>query len=244
MRKFLLTILLSCVFVSTFGQSGRLIYGCVYGEDKQPLSGARISTVYGDLLCVTDEFGKFQIHSQSYVDKIVVSYDEYLPKQIKLDGSYRVIRLMKAVVPDNRTVIHAIKPDIFPHLSLEYTIGVKPIDRFEVGVGVGLGWDWYERQACFMPIYLQSKYYITEKRVSPFVLASYGSYLALDSMKWAPLAELGVGVDYKINSKNSIFVSATAKMIPARYEGDWRYMEYEPYGDTILLCNIQVGFTF
>lgn len=93
MRNYILTICLIFVTICSYGQGGRQIFGCVYGERKTPLQGAHISTTDGELLCVTDVRGQYNMTTEKYITEIVVSYDGYQSCVVKLDGSFQTVRL-------------------------------------------------------------------------------------------------------------------------------------------------------
>lgn len=96
MNRYILTLILSLVTLCSYGQSGRLIYGCVYGEKKTPLQGAKITTPHGDLICTTDQNGQFNAQSSTYIKEIVVLHDDYQAKYVKIDGSYLIIKMRVA----------------------------------------------------------------------------------------------------------------------------------------------------
>ena len=97
MNRYILTLILSLVTLCSYGQSGRLIYGCVYGEKKTPLQGAKITTPHGDLICTTDQNGQFNAQSSTYIKEIVVLHDDYQAKYVKVDGSYLIIKMRVAI---------------------------------------------------------------------------------------------------------------------------------------------------
>lgn len=97
MNRYILTLILSLVTLCSYGQSGRLIYGCVYGEKKTPLQGAKITTPHGDLICTTDQNGQFNAQSSTYIKEIVVLHDDYQAKYVKVDGSYLIIKMRVAM---------------------------------------------------------------------------------------------------------------------------------------------------
>lgn len=97
MNRYILTLILSLVTLCSYGQSGRLIYGCVYGEKKTPLQGAKITTPHGDLICTTDQNGQFNAQSSTYIKEIVVLHDDYQAKYVKVDGSYLIIKMRAAI---------------------------------------------------------------------------------------------------------------------------------------------------
>lgn len=103
MRKAIFTLVLSLVTLCSYGQSGRVIYGRVYGESKIPLHGAKIITRHGDLICTTDQSGQFNAQTTSYVDEIVVLYEGCPPKYVKVDGSYLIIKMRAAAQSYNDT---------------------------------------------------------------------------------------------------------------------------------------------
>ena len=96
MKRHILTLILSLVTLCSYGQSGRLIYGCVYGERKMPLQGAKITTPHGELICTTDQNGQFNAQSSTYIKEIVVLHDDYQTKYVKVDGSYLIIKMRAA----------------------------------------------------------------------------------------------------------------------------------------------------
>ena len=96
MKRYILTLILSLVTLCSYGQSGRLIYGCVYGERKMPLQGAKITTPHGELICTTDQNGQFNAQSSTYIKEIVVLHDDYQTKYVKVDGSYLIIKMRAA----------------------------------------------------------------------------------------------------------------------------------------------------
>lgn len=103
MNRYILTLILSIVTLCSYGQSGRMIYGCVYGEKKTPLQGAKITTPHGDLICTTDQNGQFNAQCSTYIREIVVLHDDYLTKYVNVDGSYLIIKLRAAVQPYTET---------------------------------------------------------------------------------------------------------------------------------------------
>ncbi len=103
MNRYILTLILSLVTLCSYGQSGRLIYGCVYGEKKTPLQGAKITTPHGDLICTTDQNGQFNAQSSTYIKEIVVLHDDYQAKYVKVDGSYLIIKMRVAIQTSPKT---------------------------------------------------------------------------------------------------------------------------------------------
>ncbi len=104
MKRHILTLILSLVTLCSYGQSGRLIYGCVYGERKMPLQGAKITTPHGELICTTDQNGQFNAQSSTYIKEIVVLHDDYQTKYVKVDGSYLIIKMKAATQTYTQTI--------------------------------------------------------------------------------------------------------------------------------------------
>ena len=108
MKRHILTLILSLVTLCSYGQSGRLIYGCVYGERKMPLQGAKITTPHGELICTTDQNGQFNAQSSTYIKEIVVLHDDYQTKYVKVDGSYLIIKMRAATQTHTETTDNVV----------------------------------------------------------------------------------------------------------------------------------------
>ena len=108
MKRYILTLILSLVTLCSYGQSGRLIYGCVYGERKMPLQGAKITTPHGELICTTDQNGQFNAQSSTYIKEIVVLHDDYQTKYVKVDGSYLIIKMRAATQTHTETTDNVV----------------------------------------------------------------------------------------------------------------------------------------
>lgn len=108
MKRHILTLILSLVTLCSYGQSGRMIYGCVYGEKKMPLQGAKITTPHGELICTTDQNGQFNAQSSTYIKEIVVLHDDYQTKYVKIDGSYLIIKMRAATQTHTETTDNVV----------------------------------------------------------------------------------------------------------------------------------------
>lgn len=165
MKKILLAMLLSMVFFCSYGQSGRVIYGCVYGKGKTPLAGALISTVHGEKICLTDANGQFNTSTRTYVSKIKVSHEGYTTHTIDVDGSYMIInlgnikkeRIKKQFEPVKRGWQQSIECSANLDFSNNnnrgddlYDVGVRYIggwrinNTFFVGIGTGIDFVVYD----------------------------------------------------------------------------------------------------
>ena len=93
MKKSILILWLSLMTICAYGQSARLVHGCVHGKGKAPIEGATISTVQGDFICKSDASGQFQASTKSYITQIKVSCEGFGSQIVNLDGSYLIVNL-------------------------------------------------------------------------------------------------------------------------------------------------------
>lgn len=97
MKRLALTLIMSFVTLCCYAQSGRMIYGCVYDRHLTPINGAKISTISGELICMTDENGQFNTQTSSYVEHIVISHEGFQTYTMYVDGSYMTIKLQPSL---------------------------------------------------------------------------------------------------------------------------------------------------
>ena len=152
MRKILLICIFSAIALASYGQSGRLVHGCVFGRGKAPLEGAVISTIQGEQICVTDASGQFKASTKAYVTQIKVSYNGCAPQIVNVDGSYMIITLrVNSPTPSSRLKVAEIKKGYQQEVSighscdfesfmlgLNYIGGWRVSHKFFIGLGTGL----------------------------------------------------------------------------------------------------------
>ena len=176
MKKLILVLLLSALALCSYGQSARLVHGCVHGKGKTPIEGATISTVQGELICKTDASGQFQASTKSYITKIKVSHEGYGSQIVNLDGSYLIINL-SGRTPQAKKSFEPVKKgyqqsiDVGSNLDmgedclfdagLRYIGGYRINNAFFVGLGIGVDIDYVD----YGGYYNESRgyHYITER---------------------------------------------------------------------------------
>lgn len=153
MRKILLICIFSAIALASYGQSGRLVHGCVFGRGKAPLEGAVISTIQGEQICVTDASGQFKASTKAYVTQIKVSYNGCAPQIVNVDGSYMIITLrVNSPTPISRLKVAEIKKGYQQEVSIghscdfeSFMLGLNYIGGWRVGhkffIGLGTGLD-------------------------------------------------------------------------------------------------------
>lgn len=155
MKRSILILLFSLVAIFSYGQSARLVHGCVHGKGKVPIEGALITTVQGELICKTDAGGQFQASTKSYITQIKVSHEGYGSQIVHLDGSYLIVNLSGRTPQAKRTLAPvkrgyeqeiAITNQLFFNsesmmLNINYMGGYRFGPHLFVGIGTGLDFD-------------------------------------------------------------------------------------------------------
>lgn len=154
MKKILLICIFSAIALASYGQSGRLVHGCVFGRGKAPLEGAVISTIQGEQICVTDASGQFKASTKAYVTQIKVSYNGCAPQIVNVDGSYMIITLrVNSPTPSSHLKVAEIKKGYQQEVSIghswtddpSFMLGLNYIGGWRVGhkffIGLGTGLD-------------------------------------------------------------------------------------------------------
>lgn len=150
MKRLFITMLLTLVTLCSYGQSGRLVHGCVFDAKGIPLEGAQITTIKGDFLCRTNQDGSFKTQTSSLMPDLIITHDGYKSKRVTSDGSYLVIKMFK-----EREGYHAkrgfqqqasfgwwwtssLNSPSYSALRFSYIGGMRFNDYFFAGVGAGL----------------------------------------------------------------------------------------------------------
>ncbi len=150
MKRLFVTMLLALVTLCSYGQSGRLVHGCVFDAKGIPVEGAQIATINGDVLCHTNQDGTFKAQTSSLMPDLIITHDGYKSKRVKSDGSYLVIKMFKGseVYPAKRGFQQQVSfgwwwseswddPN-YSALRFSYIGGMRFNDYFFAGVGAGL----------------------------------------------------------------------------------------------------------
>ncbi len=150
MKRLFVTMLLALVTLCSYGQSGRLVHGCVFDAKGIPIEGAQIATINGDILCRTNQDGTFKAQTSSLMPNLIITSDGYKSKRVTSDGSYLVIKMFKGseVYPAKRGFQQQVSfgwwwseswnaPN-YSALRFSYIGGMRFNDYFFAGVGAGL----------------------------------------------------------------------------------------------------------
>ena len=150
MKRLFVTMLLALVTLCSYGQSGRLVHGCVFDAKGIPIEGAQIATINGDVLCRTNQDGTFKAQTSSLMPNLIITSDGYKSKRVTSDGSYLVIKMFKdrEVYPAKRGFQQQVSfgwwwseswddPN-YSALRFSYIGGWRFNDYFFAGVGAGL----------------------------------------------------------------------------------------------------------
>ena len=150
MKRLFVTMLLALVTLCSYGQSGRLVHGCVFDAKGIPVEGAQIATINGDVLCRTNQDGTFKAQTSSLMPDLIITHDGYKSKRVTSDGSYLVIKMFKnrEVYPAKRGFQQQASfgwwwseswgaPN-YSALRFSYIGGRRFNDYFFAGVGAGL----------------------------------------------------------------------------------------------------------
>ena len=150
MKRLFVTMLLALVTLCSYGQSGRLVHGCVFDAKGIPIEGAQIATINGDVLCRTNQDGTFKAQTSSLMSDLIITSDGYKSKRVTSDGSYLVIKMFKGskVYPAKRGFQQQASfgwwwtdsycgPN-YSALRFSYIGGRRFNDYFFAGVGAGL----------------------------------------------------------------------------------------------------------
>ena len=117
MKKSILILWLSLMTICAYGQSARLVHGCVHGKGKVPIEGATISTVQGDFICKSDASGQFQASTKSYITQIKVSCEGFGSQIVNLDGSYLIVNL-SGRTPQTKRSLELVKRGYEQEISI------------------------------------------------------------------------------------------------------------------------------
>ena len=150
MKRLFVTMLLALVTLCSYGQSGRLVHGCVFDAKGIPIEGAQIATINGDVLCRTNQDGTFKAQTSSLMPDLIITSDGYKSKRVTSDGSYLVIKMFKGskVYPAKRGFqqqasfgwwwTDSYRGPNYSALRFSYIGGRRFNDYFFAGVGTGL----------------------------------------------------------------------------------------------------------
>ncbi len=150
MKRLFVTMLLALVTLCSYGQSGRLVHGCVFDAKGIPIEGAQIATINGDVLCRTNQDGTFKAQTSSLMSDLIITHDGYKSKRVTSDGSYLVIKMFKdlEVYPAKRGFqqqasfgwwwSESWEDPNYSALRFSYIGGMRFNDYFFAGVGAGL----------------------------------------------------------------------------------------------------------
>ena len=148
MKRLFVTMLLALVTLCSYGQSGRLVHGCVFDAKGIPIEGAQIATINGDVLCRTNQDGTFKAQTSSLMSDLIITSDGYKSKRVTSDGSYLVIKMFKGreVYPAKRGFQQQASFGwwwtdsyyAYSALRFSYIGGRRFNDYFFAGIGAGL----------------------------------------------------------------------------------------------------------
>ena len=150
MKRLFVTMVLALVTLCSYGQSGRLVHGCVFDAKGIPVEGAQIATINGDVLCRTNQDGTFKAQTSSLMPDLIITHDGYKSKRVTSDGSYLVIKMFKGreVYPAKRGFqqqasfgwwwTDSYRGRNYSALRFSYIGGRRFNDYFFAGVGAGL----------------------------------------------------------------------------------------------------------
>ena len=149
MKRLFVTMLLALVTLCSYGQSGRLVHGCVFDAKGIPVEGAQIATINGDVLCCTNQDGTFKAQTSALMPDLIITHDGYKSKRVTSDGSYLVIKMFKdrEVYPAKRGFQQQASfgwwrsddsYNAYSALRFSYIGGKRFNDYFFAGVGAGL----------------------------------------------------------------------------------------------------------
>ena len=148
MKRLFVTMLLALVTLCSYGQSGRLVHGCVFDAKGIPIEGAQIATINGDVLCRTNQDGTFKAQTSSLMPDLIITSDGYKSKRVTSDGSYLVIKMFKGskVYPAKRGFQQQASfgwwwtdsYNVYRALRFSYIGGKRFNDYFFAGIGAGL----------------------------------------------------------------------------------------------------------
>lgn len=244
MKRLFVTMLLALVTLCSYGQSGRLVHGCVFDAKGIPIEGAQIATINGDVLCRTNQDGTFKAQTSSLMSDLIITHDGYKSKRVTSDGSYLVIKMFKGseVYPAKRGFQQQVSfgwwwseswnaPN-YSALRFSYIGGRRFNDYFFAGVGAGLD------------IGVSNTYKPTAKDVGVYVVGEAGGW----NEDWAYLPMQSIAIPLFVNFKGYftktkvapyLSFSAGARLSTGKkleiyngsggYEGKKRYGAFKPF---------------
>ena len=239
MKRLFVTMLLALVTLCSYGQSGRLVHGCVFDAKGIPVEGAQIATINGDVLCRTNQDGTFKAQTSALMPDLIITHDGYKSKRVTSDGSYLVIKMFKdrEVYPAKRGFQQQASfgwwwseswngPN-YSALRFSYIGGRRFNDYFFAGVGAGLD---IGVSNTYKPTVKYNGYYVVKYRhwvdlpmqsIAIPLFVNFKGYFT--KTKVAPYLSFSAGARLSTGKKLEIYDMS------GNYDGKQRYGAFKPF---------------
>ena len=239
MKRLFVTMLLALVTLCSYGQSGRLVHGCVFDAKGIPIEGAQIATINGDVLCRTNQDGTFKAQTSSLMPDLIITSDGYKSKRVTSDGSYLVIKMFKGskVYPAKRGFqqqasfgwwwTNSYPGRNYSALRFSYIGGRRFNDYFFAGVGAGLD---IGVSNTYKPIVKYNGLYVVKYRdwvdlpmqsIAIPLFVNFKGYFT--KTKVAPYISFSAGARLSTGKKLKIYNES------GNYDGKQRYGAFKPF---------------